>query len=350
MSVTFGAGITLGAGISVTPGTPVNLRYDTNYIGTGLGTAFNDIGLYDGGPGAYSCLTTEQMSASGKYMVSWVLSFVTDPYNVIGVANRSTNLDSWLGSDINSIGFLQNGEVWYNGSAAASSLPTWGAQGDIIDLVVDNSAERMWIRVNNGDWNGSPTADPVTNQEGVYLPITGQYFAASIGGESGPSELSLQLQPIYSVPAGYTFWGPNPTFTITSSRVSNPNAFDGNFSSVTTNGYVLDSQGDTYSAYRVTITNNDSDIIAAFDAAGEIYNQDYPGYIWIATWGAGSTSYSNIVHAAYNSGNKRFYIIAFDPTSDWEAPGANGFAMAGTFNFPVTLTAYLPPVAKDGWC
>lgn len=348
MSITFGAGITVGPGVSVTPSAPVNLRFDTNYLGSLLGTAFNDIGLNDGGPGVFTGLTTLQMSSTGKYMISWALSYSDNPYNQIGIANRSVNLESYLGSDTNGIGFAQDGSLYYNGTAISTGLPTWGL-GDIVDLAVDNSTASMWIRVNGSNWNNSPTANPSTNTEGIET-IAGQYFAGTIGGESGPSELIMQLQPVHAAPVGFEFWGPGPTFTITSSRVSNPGAFDGDFTDVSTNGYILVGNGDAYSSYYVTITDNDSDIIAAFDAAGELYTQSYPGYIWIVTWGAGSEVINNVAHVAYNSNNKQFNIVAFDATSDWQAAGANGFAAAGQYYFPATLTAYLPPVEKSGWC
>lgn len=347
MSITFGGGITIGAGISIAPAL-VNLRFDTNYLGSLLGTSFNDIGLNDGGPGVFSGLTTEQMSGTGKYMISWALSYSDDPLNLIGIANRSADLENYLGADTNSIGFAQDGNLYYNGSTVSTGFPTWGL-GDIVDLAVDNSTDSMWIRVNGGDWNNSPTADPATNAEGIET-FSGQYFAASIGGDIGPSEIIMQLQSVYSVPTGFTFWGPGPTFTITSSRVSNPGAFDGNFVEVSTNGYILADGGDAYSSYYVTITNDDSDIIAAFAAAGELYTQSSPGYIWIVTWGAGSEVINNVAHVAYNSNNKQFNIVAFDATSDWSASGANGFAANGQYYFPATLTAYLPPVEKSGWC
>ena len=90
MSISFGAGITLGAGISITPSaaSAVNLRFDTNYIGSTVGTTFGDTLLFAGGPGSSVCLTTEQMSSTGKYMVTWTMDLNYNPGQGIGVANR----------------------------------------------------------------------------------------------------------------------------------------------------------------------------------------------------------------------------------------------------------------------
>ena len=143
-----------------------------------------------------------------------------------------------------------------------------------------------------------------------------------------------------------------PSFTITSARLSNPNAFGATFSGVTTSGFTIDDPNvgnSLYPAYTATITNDDSDIIAAFTTAGEIYNSTYPAYIWTVSWGAGST-YTNLAQVSYDSGPKQINIIPVDPASPWATPGGNGYSLAGTFTFPATFTAYLPSISKGGWC
>lgn len=143
-----------------------------------------------------------------------------------------------------------------------------------------------------------------------------------------------------------------PSFTITSARLSAPNTFGATFSGVTTGGFTIDDPNignSLYPAYYATITDSDSDIIAAFTTAGETYTQEYPAYIWTVSWGAGST-YTNLAQVGYNSGSKLIYMIPVNPNSPWSTPGSNGYSLAGTFNFPATFTAYLPPIAKGGWC
>ena len=141
------------------------------------------------------------------------------------------------------------------------------------------------------------------------------------------------------------------SFTITSARLSGPNTFGATFSGVTTSGFTIDNPNignDLYPAYYATVTDDDSDIIAAFNTAGELYTQEYPAYIWTVAWGPGST-YTNLAQVGYNSG-KLIYMIPVDPASPWSTPGASGYSLAGTFTFPATFTAYLPPIAKGGWC
>ena len=142
------------------------------------------------------------------------------------------------------------------------------------------------------------------------------------------------------------------SFTITSARLSSPSTYGATFSSVTTSGFTIDNPNignDLYPAYSVNITDDDSDIIAAFNTAGELYTQEYPAYIWTVSWGPGST-YTNLAQVGYNSVSKFINMIPVDPGSPWSTPGASGYSLAGTFTFPATFTAYLPPIAKGGWC
>ena len=83
------------------------------------------------------------------------------------------------------------------------------------------------------------------------------------------------------------------SFTITSARLSGPSAYGATFSSVTTSGFTIDNPNignDLYPAYSVNITDDDSDIIAAFNTAGELYTQEYPAYIWTVSWGPGTST------------------------------------------------------------
>ena len=80
-----------------------------------------------------------------------------NPGQGIGIANRSVNLNNFLGYDTNGIGFFQDGTLWNGGTQVGSGYPTWGAY-DVVDLAVDNAGYSMWIRVNGGDWNNNPSA------------------------------------------------------------------------------------------------------------------------------------------------------------------------------------------------
>lgn len=88
----------------------------------------------------------------------------------------SVSPSNYLGFDSNGIGFYDNG-LWLNG---VNVLP-WSsgiATGQVVEFAVDYDAKLLWVRVNGGDWNGSPTANPATGVGGVDISaITGSYVA-----------------------------------------------------------------------------------------------------------------------------------------------------------------------------
>ena len=141
MSMTFGPGITLGRGITVGPYVvpAVDLRYDTNYIGTNVATDFNNTVLYDTDSGLYVCLTDQQMSATGRYMATFNVTYNVDPANTIGIATRSVDLNNYLGSDTQGLGIGQDQTLYWNGSGIDGGFPVWGL-GDVVDVAVNNAA------------------------------------------------------------------------------------------------------------------------------------------------------------------------------------------------------------------
>ena len=354
MSINFGPGINISSGISVVSSIPPSNLFDPSYSAIGpLGLEWANLSVYDNGPGQYIALTTAELG--GKYMVSFCLSYVTDAANAIGIANRNVNLGNYLGYDSNGFGFSQDGQLYYQGSSIGSGFPTWGAPGDCIDLAIDAQHHSIWIRINGGDWNNDPSANPSTNTNGMVVPISGPWYpAVCIGGFGGPSEITVNSANIYAVPLGFTFIGSGmPAFVFTESQADNSGAFDGNFTDVSTAGYTLTTNSDAYAAYYVHVPGADTAIIDAFNAAGMM--TWYQGYMWYTNWGPGSGgSYYNpasgISHIAYDQGSKQLYCIAFDPNSDWATAGNNGQAIAGTFRFPVVCTAIIPTIEKAGWC
>jgi len=92
-------------------------------------------------------------------------------------------------------------------------------------------------------------------------------------------------------------------------------------------------------------------ISSAVTAAGLDPN-NFTGYIWSVTWGAGSSILSGLVKFGYYGDGGQFDIQTVDPTdTDWQIPGnLNGTSLVGTFLFPATFTIYNPLTNKGGWC
>lgn len=117
--------------------------------------------------------------------------------------NYSGPFNGYPGNDVNSIGFSDDGKYYYNGSVVASGLPTW-TTGDIIDIAISHG-QGWFIRVNGGDWNNNPSADPTTLNG--YLPMNGltNFYPALCPYIYGTME--VLNNPTYGYPSGFNFLG-----------------------------------------------------------------------------------------------------------------------------------------------
>jgi hypothetical protein len=212
--------------------TPVpgdNLILSTTYKGV-------DINLSNGNQTAsqqfgyqMSVLGETLISGSDKVMFS-IKSTSLEPLTLpqsrfIGVGNTSMNYQGspyggYPGNDTNSIGFNAIGEYYYNGSVVTYGLPTW-TQGDVIDIAISHG-QYWWIRVNGGNWNNNPSANPTTVDYGLPLNGLTNYYPVLCPSYEGTMEI-LNI-PKYGYPEGYNFLGK----TTASIGFSRTNGFDDN--------------------------------------------------------------------------------------------------------------------------
>ena len=187
-----------------------------NSLGSEMITTFSGRTVYDNAPGTYSALGNYAVGDTARVVYSVQLTWDDDPSlpqnQSVGFGLNTTNLEAGLGTDDKSMAVLNTGEVYWSDIQIYSGLPTF-SQGDVIDVALTGTyvTPGWWYRVNGGDWNGDPTADPAANTGGLtqYVDDTASplYPAVSIAGSSGPSVLTIQDVPIYPVPAGFTFLG-----------------------------------------------------------------------------------------------------------------------------------------------
>ena len=178
-----------------------------------------DINLSNGNQTAYqqfgyqmSVLGETLISGTDKVMFS-ILSTSLAPLTIpqsrfIGVGNTSMNYQGnpyggYPGNDTNSIGFNAIGDYYYNGIVVQSSLPTW-TQGDIVDIAISHG-QYWWIRVNGGNWNNNPSANPATLTGGLTMNGLTNYYPALCPGYEGTME--VLNNPTYGCPSGYNFLG-----------------------------------------------------------------------------------------------------------------------------------------------
>ena len=152
------------------------------------------------------------ISGTNKVMFS-VLCNLLEPStligsHVIGVGTTSMNYQGnpyggYPGNDIYSIGFSDDGNYYYNGSSVQSGLPTW-TDDDIIDIAI-SAGQYWWIRVNGGNWNNNPSANPTTLANGSALSLLTNFYPALCPYIYGTME--ILNYPKYGVPTDYDFLG-----------------------------------------------------------------------------------------------------------------------------------------------
>jgi hypothetical protein len=195
---------------------PTNVPEDqlflsTTYKGTDISLSNNNQTASQVFSYSQTVLGETLISGSDKVMFS-VKYTSTNPSvgiggHFVGVGLTSMNysgpFNGYPGNDVNSIGFSDDGKYYFNESVEQSGLPTW-TTGDIIDIAISHG-QGWFIRVNGGDWNNNPSADPITLDG--YLPMNGltNFYPALCPYIYGTME--VLNNPTYGYPSGYNFLG-----------------------------------------------------------------------------------------------------------------------------------------------
>lgn len=183
-------------------------------------TAFQQFGYQ------MSVLTNTFINSNDRVMFS-ILSTSLEPLTLpqsrfIGVGKTTMNYQGspyggYPGNDTLSIGFNAIGEYYYNGSVVASGLPTWTV-GDIIDIAIAHG-QRWWIRVNGGDWNNNPAANPATDSNGLLMNGLVDYYPALCPGYEGT--MTIQDSAAYGIPSSFILLGENVMASVGFKRTDN---------------------------------------------------------------------------------------------------------------------------------
>ena len=157
--------------------------------------------------GSYSTVRTISSKTSGKFYVEAKISGSMSANMVVGIANVSASLTTYLGSTNNSAGMNADGTVMRNNATVGTG--TNPLTGDIVSIAVDRTNNMIWFRVNGGIWNNNVANDPATNVGGIAIAlVTGAIFIAWTGYvvsdvcilNTGSSAFA------YPVPAGFAGW------------------------------------------------------------------------------------------------------------------------------------------------
>ena len=184
---------------------------------TRLRTAQNDGSLV----AAHTVLSHDFFTTTGYY-----LEFImNDPYpptdEQTGVGLCVSNPDEGA---VNLVMFA-DGAV-YNGPTNITTLPLSFIPGCVVGIAIENGL--VWFRINGGDWNGDPAADPTRALGGVAITAGCQYAFATIQALVPPDYQTvtsdIQAGPpfTFAPPAGFLGWSGNEPVSYVSTGSPNP--------------------------------------------------------------------------------------------------------------------------------
>lgn len=187
------------------------ITLSTTYKGTDIALSNNNQTANQIFSYAQTVLGQTLISGTDKVMFSVQYTSTDPPVGVggryIGVGltgmNYSGPFNGYPGNDTNSIGFSDGGNYYYNGASVQSGLPTW-TSGDTIDIAI-SAGQRWWIRVNGGNWNNNPAANPTTGANGSVLNGLTNFYPALCPYIYGT--MQILNYPKYGVPTDYNFLG-----------------------------------------------------------------------------------------------------------------------------------------------
>jgi hypothetical protein len=193
-----------------TPVTTNRVYLSPTYKGSDIVLSNNNQTAYQQFGYQQSVLGVNPIGTTDKVMFS-VLCTLAQPATLpdshfVGVGYTTMNYSGnpyggFPGNDNQSMGYGSDGTIWYNGGVYEGGLQEWG-NNDIIDIVIDNNTNGLWVRVNGGNWNNNPSANPATGSNGIET-IGGPFYPVLCPAYEGT--MIIQNSPAYSIPNGYNF-------------------------------------------------------------------------------------------------------------------------------------------------
>lgn len=116
--------------------------------------------------------------ASGKWCAKFTPTLSGVPA-FLGIGDSGFPIDPGAVGDANfSVGYSNAGSVRRNGTLITTFSP-WITADTIIEAI-DFTTKLFWVRVDAGNWNNDPAADPVTGANGFDISAlgAGPFFAA----------------------------------------------------------------------------------------------------------------------------------------------------------------------------
>jgi len=183
------------------------IAWDSNYVGAGNTLSSGNTIITNTGVNS-SVLGNRRITSPEKVMFSIRVNYAITGGS-IGFGLQDMDISSYVGGyDAKSIGFSNDGDYLHAGSIQDSGLPTWGSVNDVVDVALDLNVGIWWIRVNNGNWNGTRNENPAAGTGSVNsAALNNLYPAVTPFPVNIQGRVTILSEPLYSVPSGFQFLG-----------------------------------------------------------------------------------------------------------------------------------------------
>ncbi len=164
--------------------------------------------LPSGGSSVASLVRSTTSLSTGKWYFEVTVNVAAVIGNVgVGVDNDAESLSGAAGQ-AGSICWVGNGNVNYNGTLDVYAAAAFSV-GNTLCVAVDLVNMEIWFRVNGGNWNNSPTANPATDAGGFSITaITPHAYALAQLSATGDEMTADFNGPFsYAIPSGFSPWG-----------------------------------------------------------------------------------------------------------------------------------------------
>jgi hypothetical protein len=144
--------------------------------------------------------------STGKFYSEHTLTISGVSEHSLCLATSATALNVYGGADTTNIAFYMNGEVYYNNALVTTIQAT--SSGQRVDMAADLTADLVWWRTANGNWNNSGTANPATGTGGIALGVAGTVYvmASMLYGTEVNAAVFASGSWAGSPPAGFGAW------------------------------------------------------------------------------------------------------------------------------------------------